>query len=62
MIRAWLISTIACVLAVSLGTGLASADPNNSNGKGVPGGGRPNPERMKKIIEKFDKDGDGKLQ
>ena len=61
MLRSWLTSTIVCVLAVSLGTGVASGDPNKPRGKGVTGGGRADPERMKKIIERFDKDGDGKL-
>lgn len=61
MIRNWLNSTVVCVLAVLVGTGVASAGPNQPRAKGVPGAGRPDPERMKKLIEKFDKDGDGKL-
>lgn len=61
MIRNWLTSTMLCVLAVSLGTGVASAGPNRAGANSVPGAGRLDPERMKRIIAKFDTDGDGKL-
>lgn len=61
MVRKWLTSSLAFVLFVSLGTGVASAGPNQAGGKGGLGAGRPDPEKMKKIIAKFDTDGDGKL-
>lgn len=61
MIRRLLTSTIVCALAVSLGTSLASAGPNKLRANGGTGSSRPDPARMKKLIEKFDTDGDGKL-
>lgn len=61
MVRKWLTATTAFVLFVSMATGVASAGPNQAGGKNGPGTGRPNPEKMKKIIARFDTDGDGKL-
>ena len=57
--KGW-ISTLAGLMAASLGTGFAYADENKPGGKGG-AGGRPSPEMMQKIIAKFDTDGDGKL-
>lgn len=56
----WWSSIFAIVMAVSLVSNLAYADGNKPGGKGA-AGARPSPEMMQKIIAKFDKDGDGKL-
>ncbi len=43
------------------GPGGKGAGGKGPGGKGPGGGDRPNPELMKKVLEKFDTDGDGKL-